>query len=314
MANRPKVLVADAIAAAGVETLRQVAEVTVEPAISAEEVLTEVANYAALVVRSRTKAPAAVVAAATKLEVIGRAGVGVDNIDLEACKRHGITVVNSPLAASAAVAELTLALMLALARQVPFADQAIKSGDWPKKQLKGIELDGKTLGLVAIGRIGAATAARAAAFGMKVLAYDPLLSETDIRERGAEPATLETVLANSDFISIHTPLTAETRHMIGEDAIAAMKPGVRLISVARGGVIDEAALLAALGSGQVAGAALDVFETEPPGATALVRHPNLLATPHIGAQTAEAQIRAGVDIGEEVSAALTGGTLRWRVV
>lgn len=309
-----RVLVADAIAAAGVDVLRAALQVAVEAEITPDELLTAIPDYHALIVRSRTKVAADLVAAGAKLEVVGRAGVGVDNIDLHACKERGIIVVNSPLAASIAVAELTLALMLALARMIPRADAAMKQGDWIKKQLKGAELYGKTLGLVAVGRIGAAVAERAAAFGMRVLAYDPYLTPEQIRERGAEPATLDEVLAQSDFISIHSPLTDETRHMINAGSIAQMKDGVRLVCAGRGGVVDEAALLAALESGKVAGAALDVFETEPPGASPLVQHPKVVTTPHIGAQTREAQERAGVDIAEEVVAALTGGALRWRVV
>ncbi len=308
------VLVADTIAAAGVEKLRQAVGVDVRTDIDARELLKVIGDYRGLVVRSRTKVTAEVVAAATKLEVVGRAGVGVDNIDLEACKRHGITVVNSPMAASVAVAELTLAFMLSLARRVPFADGQMKLGAWPKKQLKGVELDGKTLGLIAVGRIGSEVARRAIAFGMRVIAYDPYLSADEMRVRNVEPATLETVLSAVDYISVHTPLTDETHHMINAAAIDAMRDGVRILCAARGGVIDEAALLAGLESGKVAGAALDVFESEPPGASALVKHPHVITTAHIGAQTREAQDRAGVDVAAEVISALSGAELRWKVV
>jgi D-3-phosphoglycerate dehydrogenase len=311
---RGRVLVADTIAAAGVEKLRQAVGVDVRTNIDARELLKVIGDYRGLVVRSRTKVTAEVVAAATKLEVVGRAGVGVDNIDLEACKRHGITVVNSPMAASVAVAELTLAFMLCLARRVPFADGQMKLGAWPKKQLKGVELDGKTLGLIAVGRIGSEVARRAIAFGMRVIAYDPYLSADEMRVRNVEPATLETVLSAVDYISVHTPLTDETHHMINAAAIDAMRDGVRILCAARGGVIDEAALLAGLESGKVAGAALDVFESEPPGASALVKHPHVITTAHIGAQTREAQDRAGVDVAAEVISALSGAELRWKVV
>ncbi|HJN41012.1 MAG TPA: hydroxyacid dehydrogenase [Anaerolineales bacterium] len=311
---RGRVLVADTIAAAGVEKLRQAVGVDVRTNIDARELLKVIGDYRGLVVRSRTKVMAEVVAAATKLDVVGRAGVGVDNIDLEACKRHGITVVNSPMAASVAVAELTLAFMLCLARRVPFADTRMKQGEWPKKQLKGVELDGKTLGLIAVGRIGSEVARRAIAFGMRVIAYDPYLSADEMRVRNVEPATLETVLSAVDYISVHTPLTDETHHMINAAAIDAMRDGVRILCAARGGVIDEAALLAGLESGKVAGAALDVFESEPPGASALVKHPHVITTAHIGAQTREAQDRAGVDVAAEVISALSGAELRWKVV
>lgn len=313
MQHSYRLLVADAISEAGVAALAAGADTDVRTDILPEQLLADIVGYDALVVRSRTKVTPAVVAAGDRLKVVGRAGVGVDNIDLDACREHGVTVVNSPLAASIAVAELTLSLMLALARSVPRADMAMKQGDWIKKQLKGVELYGKTLGLVAVGRIGAAVAERAAAFGMRVLAFDPYLTPEQVRERHAEPAALDEVLQQSDYISIHSPLTAETRHMINASAFAQMKEGARLICAARGGVIDEDALLAALESGKVAGAALDVYETEPPGSAALVQHPNVVATPHVGAQTREAQDRAGEDIADEVLAALRGDELRWRV-
>ena len=312
--TKSRVLVADAIATAGVAKLSAGADTKVQTDITPETLLESIGEFDALVVRSRTKVTPEVVAAANGLKVVGRAGVGVDNIDLNACKQGGITVVNSPLAASIAVAELTLALMLSLARNTPRADAALKQGEWIKKQLKGVELYGKTLGLIALGRIGAAVAERAAAFGMRVLAFDPYLTPEQIKARNAESASLEEIFQHSDYISIHSPLTEETRHMINAGAIAQMKDGVRLICAARGGVIEEATLLAALETGKVAGAALDVFEMEPPGATALVVPPNLVATPHIGAQTHEAQDRAGEDIADEVLAALRGDDLRWRVV
>lgn len=313
MQHSYRLLVADAISEAGVAALAAGADTDVRTDILPGQLLADIVGYDALVVRSRTKVTPAVVAAGDRLKVVGRAGVGVDNIDLDACREHGVTVVNSPLAASIAVAELTLSLMLALARSVPRADMAMKQGNWIKKQLKGVELYGKTLGLVAVGRIGAAVAERAVAFGMRVLAFDPYLTPEQVRERHAEPAALDEVLQQSDYISIHSPLTAETRHMINASAFAQMKEGARLICAARGGVIDEDALLAALESGKVAGAALDVYETEPPGSAALVQHPNVVATPHVGAQTREAQDRAGEDIADEVLAALRGDELRWRV-
>ncbi len=309
-----RVLVADAIAKAGVDKLRQAVDVDVRTDIDSQELLKGVAGYHGLVVRSRTKVTADVVAAAGQLRVIGRAGVGVDNIDLKACKQHGITVVNSPAAASLAVAELTFALMLGLSRRVPFADGRMKGGEWPKKQLKGVELHGKTLGLIAVGRIGSEVARRAVAFGMRVIGYDPFLSADAMRARDVEPTVLEVVLSTADYISVHTPLTDETHHMIDASAIDIMRDGVRIICAARGGVIDEHALLAGLRSGKVAGAAVDVFEAEPPGASPLVEHAHVIATPHIGAQTHEAQDRAGVVVATEVIAALTGGKLRWKVV
>jgi len=273
-----------------------------------------IGDYDALVVRSRTRVTQAVFEAAVRLKVVGRAGVGVDNIDLAAATRHGVTVVNAPMSTTLAVAEQTLALMLALARQIPRADAAMKSGQWIKKDLEGVELYGKVLGIVGLGRIGAEVARRAAAMGMRVLGYDALLSEEIIRKRGAEPVSLQELYARADFISLHVPLTPETRGMINGQSLGSMKRGVRLMCTARGGIIDETDLLGALETGQVAGAALDVFAKEPPGLTALVAHPNVVATPHVSAQTAEAQSRAAEDIANEVLAALRGEALRWRVV
>lgn len=310
---KPKVLIADGLAEEGLSLLKGVAEVDANPKITPDELIAALPAYQGLVVRNRTKVTAKVIEAGTDLKVIGRAGVGVDNIDVAAANAKGITVVNSPLAATVSVAELTLGLMLALARELSRADAAIKKGEWLKSGLTGVELYGKTLGLVAVGRIGAAVAGRAVAMGMKVMAYDPFLSDDDVRLRQAHPTTLDELLAASDYISIHSPLTPQTKNLINAEAFAKMKKGARLICAARGGVIDEAALLAALESGKVAGAALDVFETEPPGVTPLTSHPKVIGTPHIGAQTAEAQTRAGIDIAEEVSAVLIGKEPRWRV-
>lgn len=310
-----KVLIADSLHPAGRERLAQGAQVDDRAGISAAELREIIGAYHALVVRSRTKVTAEVLAAATNLRVVGRAGVGVDNIDLEAAKAHGVMVVNAPQASSNAVAELTLGLMLGMARRIPEADASMKRGEWRKKQLMGTELAGKTLGIFGMGRIGSLVAQKAAALGMRVVGYDPLIPAEEIRRRGAEPVdTPQALYAEADFISLHVPLTPETRGMLNAEAFAQMKRGVYLVCAARGGVIDEAALLEALESGQVAGAALDVFASEPPGASPLVTHPRLIATPHIGAQTVEAQQRVAVDIAEEVLAALEGRPLRWRVV
>jgi D-3-phosphoglycerate dehydrogenase / 2-oxoglutarate reductase len=309
-----KILITDGLKEQGQDLLRAAAQVDDRSGISSEELLNIIDGYDALIVRSRTKVTAAMIGAGSRLKVIGRAGVGVDNIDLEAARSRDIIVLNTPTSTSIAVAELTLALMLSLARSIPRADAAMKSGEWIKKSLPGVELFRKTLGILGMGNIGKEVAQRAAAFGMSVIAYDPLISDFEIRQRGAEPVPLPDLYSRSDFISIHVPLTPETRGMIGKQVIQEMKKGVRLICDARGGVIDEEALLEALESGQVAGAALDVFSKEPPGKTELVAHPNLIATPHIGAQTEEAQIRAAEDIAAEMLAAINGDPLRWRVV
>lgn len=312
--NTWKILVSDDLAQAGLDVLAQGGEVDFQPSISAAALADAISRYDALVVRGRTKVTAEVLAAARHLKVIGRAGVGVDNIDLKTAQSRGITVVNAPTATSIAVAELTFGLMLAVARHIPRGDAGLKAGQWLKKQLKGVELYGKTLGIIGYGRIGAELGQRAAAFGMDVLAYDPYLADEAIRERGAQPVALEALYAQSDIISLHLPLTDETRHMLDAAAFARMKPGVRLLCAARGGIIQEDDLLAALESGQVAAAGLDVFASEPPGDSPLVRHPNVVATPHIGAQTVESQVRAAVHVAEEVLHALEGHPLRWRVV
>lgn len=309
-----KIMIADGLDECGQTILRLDAQVADRTGIAPDELLGEISAYDGLIVRSRTKVTAAVVSAGPRLRVVGRAGVGVDNIDLAAATVHNVTVVNAPQATTLAVAEHTLALLLAMARALPRADAGMKTGQWLKKELQGIELNGKVLGIIGVGNIGSQVARLAQAMGMHVLGYDTLLSEADIQQRGAEPVQLDFLYANSDFISLHVPLLPETRKMINGQTFGMMKRGVRLVCTARGGLIDETALLGALESGQVAGAALDVFASEPPGLTALVAHPCVIATPHISAQTIEAQRRAAEDIAREVIAALRGEPLRWRVV
>lgn len=303
-----RIVICDGLEAIGRERLAAEAEVVDDPALSA------LGEADALIVRSATQVTRAVLQAGSpRLKVVGRAGVGVDNIDLDAARDLGVVVVNAPLAATNAVAELTLGLMLAMAREIPQANAGMHAGRWDKKAFKGSELAGKTLGVFGMGRIGAAVAQRALAMDMTVVGYDPLIPADEIQRRGARPVTQAALLETSDYISLHVPLTDDTRGMIGADAMARMQPGVRLVCAARGGVVDEAALLQALESGQVAGAALDVFEHEPPGASPLLEHPHLIATPHLGAQTIEAQARAAIDIADEVLAALQAKPLRWRV-
>jgi len=309
-----KILIADGLDKPGQAILRKNAQVDTHDDLAADELLERVGDYEALIVRGRSRVNAAVFAAAARLKVVGRAGVGVDNIDLAAAQSHAVTVVNAPTATTIAVAEHTLALLLALIRLVPKADGAMKSGLWHKKQLTGSELYGKTLGIIGMGNIGSAVARRAAAFEATLIGHDLLLADDEIRRRGAEPLSLGELYTRADVISLHIPLTPKTRGLIDGQAIAHMKRGVYLVCAARGGVIDETALLHALESGQVSGAALDVFAHEPPGMTALVAHPHVVATPHIGAQTREAQLRASADIAQEVLAALAGEPLRWKIV
>ena len=309
-----KVLITDGLSDKGIAILSSATQVDNKPDISADDLLKVAGEYNAMVVRGSTKVTPAVFDAATRLKVVGRAGVGVDNIDLTAARSHGVTVVNAPKSTSLAVAELAVAMMFSLARMVPKADATMKQGQWIKKQLEGIELNGKTLGVVGMGNIGTLLAQRASALGMKVVGYDTLVAPDEIKKRGAEPVALAELYAKADFISFHLPLTPESKGMVNGQVFAQMKRGVRIVDAARGGIIDETALLAALESGQVAAAALDVFATEPPGLTALVAHPNVVATPHIGAQTEEAQDRAAEDIASEVLASLRGEPLRWKIV
>jgi D-3-phosphoglycerate dehydrogenase len=309
-----KVLITDGLSDKGIEILQSTAQVDNKPDVTADDLLKIVHDYDALVVRGRTKVTEAVFDAAQKVKVIGRAGVGVDNIDLTAARSHNVTVVNAPKSTSLAVAELAVGMMFALARMLPKADATMKQGQWIKKQLEGVELNGKTLGIVGMGNIGTALAARAAGLGMKVIGYDSLVTAEEIKKRLADPVTLPELYARADFISFHLPLTPESKGMVNGQAFAQMKRGVRIIDAARGGIVDETALLAALETGQVAAAALDVYATEPPGLTALVAHPRVVATPHIGAQTEEAQDRAAEDIATEVLNALQGQPLRWKIV
>jgi D-3-phosphoglycerate dehydrogenase len=308
-----RILITDGLAENGQSILRAAASVDDQSGISAADLAKAVSNYDALVIRGRTRVTPEVFNAAARLKVIGRAGVGVDNIDLAAAKAHNVTVVNAPTSTTGAVAELAFGLLLALAREIPRADAAMKAGQWLKKELEGVELNGRTLGIIGYGRIGMELGRRAAAFGMSVVAYDPFIEESAIESGGAESVSIQELYEWSDFISLHLPFNVQTRDLIGPMAFSQMKDGVRIVCAARGGIIEESALLAALNSGKVAGAALDVFAAEPPGTTELVMHPKVICTPHIGGQSAEAQSRAAEDIAHEVLAALRGDPLRWKV-
>jgi len=308
-----KIMLTDGLEENGKDILSQETQVDDKKGISAEDLLQIVADYDALIVRGRTKVTGQVFEAAKNLKVVGRSGVGVDNIDLQAAKDHQVTVVNAPIATTRAVAELTIGLIFALAREIPRADSSMKADQWLKKEFEGMELEGKTLGIIGLGRIGTSVAGMASCLGMKVIACHPRLNEENIRSRGCEPYEWEDLLKQSDFITIHTPLSDSTRNFINAETISKMKDGVRIVCAARGGIIDEAALLSALDSGKVGGAALDVFATEPPLESKLVKHPHVITTPHIGGQTVEAQKRAAEDIASEVLSALNGKTLRWKV-
>jgi len=309
-----KILLTDGLAPISDQELLAGVDLVDRKGISAEELLTVIGDYDGVIVRGRTKITDEVLSAGKNLKVVGRMGVGVDNIDLEAARKHGVTVVNAPVATTVSVAELTLGLMLSLIRNIPMADCGMKGDQWLKKECKGTELYQKTLGIMGFGHIGEEVAKRALAFGMRVIACDPIRPIEEIMAVGAEHAPLKDLIKQADFITMHIPHIPSTHHILDENAFNNMKDGVRIICAARGGVLDEKALLAALESGKVAGAALDVFEKEPPGKDPLLEHPKVVATPHIGAQTEEAQLRAGHDILSEVVAALEGQELRWKIV
>lgn len=309
-----KVLITDGLEQEGLEIINRKDEAINKKGISAEDLLEQISEYDAMIVRGRTKVTETILEAGKNLKVVGRMGVGVDNIDLQAAKTRKIKVVNSPLATTISVAELTMALMLGLVRNIAFADYGMKAGKWLKKDLVGTELSNKTLGIIGYGNIGEMVSKMAQAFNMTVLSFDPVRSPADVKASGAKPVELEQLIEQSDIITLHIPLIASTKHILNQEAFKKMKDGVKIICAARGGVIDDAALLEALVSGKVSGAALDVFETEPPIDLQLSSHPNVIATPHIGAQTSEAQIRAAIDISSEIIAALDDKPLRWKIV
>jgi D-3-phosphoglycerate dehydrogenase len=302
-----RILVADPLQAAGLEILRESgAEVRVLSDEERPRLLEILPGHDALIVRSMTKVTREVLEAGRGLKVVGRAGIGVDNIDVPAATEHGILVVNAPTANLLSATEHTLALLLAVARHVPAADASMKAGEWDRKRFVGTELQGKTLGVVGFGRIGQKVAERARAFGMEVLAHDPYLDPAAARRLDVELVELDQLLPRADVVTLHTPMTEATRGLLSAERIRAMKEGALLINCARGGLVDEAALLAALESGRLAGAGLDVFAEEPPRDLALVGHPKVVATPHIGAQTREAQKRIAVETSRMLLAALDG--------
>ncbi len=302
-----KILAADGISEKGIELLSGEFEVTVKDKISADELLATIGEYDALMVRSASKVTAQVIEKADKLKIIGRAGVGVDNIDIPAATKKGIIVINSPGGNTIAATEHTMAMMLALARNIPKANETTQQGEWNRKKYVGVELKGKTLGIIGMGRIGGNVARRAAAFEMNIIAYDPYMNEERAKDLGVASVALEEIFKTADFITVHMPLTPDTKGMIGAKELAMMKKTTRLINCARGGIIDEAALAEAVKNGTVAGAAIDVFTEEPIGEN----HPlkgvdGIILTPHLGASTVEAQIGVSMDVAEGIKAALTG--------
>jgi D-3-phosphoglycerate dehydrogenase / 2-oxoglutarate reductase len=302
-----KVLVTEKLSDAGLELLRKDFQVDVRTELAADGLAKAIAPYDALVVRSQTQVTADVLEAAENLKVVARAGIGLDNVDLEAATRKGVMVVNAPQSNIVSAAEHTLALLLAQARNIPQANEDLRHGRWERTKWQGVELQGKTLGIVGLGRVGALVAGRAAAFGMRVIAFDPYVPRERGKEMGVElMPTLEALLVQADVLTIHLPRTPDTEGLIGERELALMKEGARLVNTARGGIVDEQALAKALEEGKLAGAALDVFEQEPAEESPLFAFEQVVATPHLGASTTEAQDKAGASIAEMVRLALNG--------
>jgi D-3-phosphoglycerate dehydrogenase / 2-oxoglutarate reductase len=307
----PKVLVSDPIDQVGLQLLEQVAQVDVRTDLSPEELIQVIPDYDALMIRSGTRVTKDVIEAGAKLKIIGRAGVGVDNVDVPAATRKGIVVVNSPEGNTIAAAEHTLALLMAISRHIPDANQSVKAGKWERKKFTGVELYKKTLGIVGLGKIGSHVANVARAMGMKLLAYDPYLSNERAEQIGCSLVELDFLFTESDYITLHLPKTPETQHLINTETLAKMKPTARIVNCARGGIIDEAAIAEALNKGVIAGAALDVFENEPLGESPLIQVTgDIILTPHLGASTEEAQTNVAIDVAEQIRDVLLGLTAR----
>ena len=306
----PKVLISDKMDPRAAEIFRsrgvQVDEITGK---TKEELIAMIGDYDGLAIRSATKVTKEVLAAANNLKVVGRAGIGVDNVDIPAASERGVVVMNTPFGNSITTAEHAIALMFALARQLPEADASTQAGKWEKNRFMGVELTAKTLGLIGAGNIGSIVADRAQGLKMKVIAYDPFLTPERALEIGVEKVTLDELLARADFITLHTPLTDSTRNILSAENLAKTKKGVRIINCARGGLIDETALKAALDSGHVAGAALDVFVTEPAKESPLFGTPGFVSTPHLGASTDEAQVNVAIQVAEQMADFLMQGAV-----
>jgi D-3-phosphoglycerate dehydrogenase len=309
----PRILVADPLAEDGLERLRRAGEVTVVSKRPEAELIELIPDFDALVVRSETRVTASILEAGHKLRVVGRAGVGVDNIDVPAATRKGIIVVNAPRGNIVAAAEHTVALLFAIARWIAQADASVKRGEWTRAKFVGTEVRGKTLGVIGLGNVGSEVAKRAHGLEMEVVAYDPVVSVERAELFNVELVGLSELLERADFVTVHVPLVDANRNLISTREFAMMKPTARLINAARGGIVSEAALYEALSTGRIAAAAVDVFENEPPGENPLLTLPNLIATPHLGASTAEAQVSVAFDVAEEVAAVLAGDLPRFAV-
>jgi D-3-phosphoglycerate dehydrogenase len=308
-----KVLVAEAVASEGIDLLRAHHDVNERVGLTRDELCSIIGEYEALIVRSQVQVDAELIAAGTRLVVIGRAGVGVDNVDLDAATRAGIVVVNAPTGNTIAAAEHTLALLYGLARRIAPADASVRRGEWNRAQFTGLELRGRTLGIVGLGKIGQAIAVRARAMEMTVLGVDPYVTAEGAANHGVELVEFDEMLARADVVTVHVPLTRATRGLVGRDAIAKLKPGSIILNVARGGVVDEAAVADALRSGHLGGAGVDVFEHEPPTDSPLLDAPNSLLTPHLGASTAEAHVLVSEEVAVQVLDVLAGRSARYAV-
>lgn len=308
--SKPKVLIADKLSSQAIDVFKQKGvEADVKPGLSPEEQLKIIGDYDGLAVRSATKATAELIKAGKKLKVIGRAGIGVDNVDIPAATANGVVVMNTPFGNSVTTAEHAIAMMMALARQIGDANASTHAGKWEKNKFMGVEISGKTLGLIGAGNIGSIVADRAQGLKMKVIAYDPFLSKERATQMNVEKVELDELLKRADFITLHTPLTEGTKNILNKDSLAKCKKGVRIINCARGGLINEADLKAALESGQVAGVALDVFEVEPAKSNPLFGMENVVCTPHLGASTNEAQENVAVQVAEQMADYLTTGAV-----
>lgn len=311
--SRARVLVADSIADEGIRFLEEYADVTVSNGPTDTSAWQALSEVAAIVVRSATRIDANMIAAAPKLRVIGRAGIGVDNVDVEAASRRGIVVVNAPTSVVTSAAEHTIALMLALLRHIPQAHASVAAGHWDRKHFVGTELRGKTIGIVGLGNIGAEVARRLMAFDVRLIAFDPYIGDEYAARLGIQLKSLDALVELADVISIHVPLTAATRNLFGRERFDRMKPGCRLVNCARGGIVDETELIRALADGRVAGAALDVFLEEPPTNPDLLNSDRVVLTPHLGASTEEAQIAASIEVAQQIIAVLAGQPVRYAV-
>jgi len=306
----PRVLISDKLSPAAVEIFRERGvEVDVKPGLDKDALAEIIGEYDGLAIRSNTKVTAKLLEKATRLKVVGRAGIGVDNVDIPAATARGVIVMNTPFGNSITTAEHAIAMMFALAREIPEANASTQAGKWEKNRFMGVEITGKTLGIIGCGNIGSITAARALGLKMRVIAFDPFLSEERAQEIGVHKVDLDALLARADFITLHTPMTPQTKNILSAENLAKTKKGVRIINCARGGLVDEVALRAALDSGHVAGAAFDVFSEEPAKTNPLFGHPNVVATPHLGASTNEAQENVALQVAEQMSDYLTRGAI-----